>query len=260
MEIIAYSYKPEVGIKDMAFILNGFPPGYDVIGAIPASVAEAVYSMCESIECGYLPAKGYHLNSKGDWWRVEGTVLTADVAAWAETRGIHWPPVRREPSSNLWTLTSRLRHPAVVAWAEARGINWPRKKRMPKQVTPSSLQRHKLPNTEIAYQRVPFLPVLRRQTEANLAEKAKVLTSTAAQKTHGNTKLYEARRQAVLKAALTVYENWPDQRGDNATSWAREVDNLAHQLFENDEAPMEVKQMASLIRKAIREGILPGFK
>ncbi|WP_447780343.1 hypothetical protein [Aeromonas veronii] len=131
IEIIACSYKPEMDIKEMAFILSGFPSS-SVNCIITSSVVTAVYSMCESIECGFLPAKGYNLNSDSDWSKVEGTVMTADVAAWASTRGMQWPPIIRKPNTNLFNLTSTHQHPAVITWAQERGVNWPRKKRMPK--------------------------------------------------------------------------------------------------------------------------------
>ncbi|WP_429120159.1 hypothetical protein [Aeromonas allosaccharophila] len=139
IEIIACSYKSEMGIKEMAFILSGFPSS-TVNCIIPSAIVTAVYSMCESIEYGFLPAKGYHLNSTGDWSKVEGTVMTADVAAWASTRGMQWPPIIRKLSTNLFNLTSTYQHPAVIAWAQARGINWPQEKREPKEFSAKSPQ------------------------------------------------------------------------------------------------------------------------
>ncbi|WP_146047120.1 hypothetical protein [Aeromonas bestiarum] len=139
IDIIAFSYKPEMDIKEMAFILSGFPSS-SVNCIIPSAIVTAIYSMCESIERGFLPAKGYNLNSNGDWTKVEGTVMIADVAAWASTRGMQWPPIIRKPNTNLFNLTSTHPHPAVITWAQARGVNWPRKKRMPKAFSAKSPQ------------------------------------------------------------------------------------------------------------------------
>ncbi len=258
MEIIAYAYKQEIGIKEMAYQLVGLPNS-DVKGFIPMSVVEAVYSMCESIECGYLPAKGYNLNSNGDWWLVEGTVLTADVAAWAGTRGMKWPPIIREPSTNLWTLNSTLRHPAVVAWAKVRGINWPCKKRMPKPFTAKNPQIHTQADEQAIYQKISEQAEQRRQAEAGLVAKAQEV-STVKPKIHGNAKIYAANREAVIKAAREIYDQSPELCGSSGASWAREVVFLEDKRFENGKCPMSEPEVARLINKSIKEGLLPKIK
>lgn len=110
----------------MAIMLCGFPTDRYRTAETVYHLAGMVFSMCEAIESGHLPAKAYYFNS--DWHSVSGTVRVEDIAVWARTRNINWPPLLESDDNNhwgnVWSIVKTTWHPDVIAWVEAKGIDW----------------------------------------------------------------------------------------------------------------------------------------
>jgi len=101
-------------------------------------------------------------------------------------------------------------------------------------------------------------PIIKELISSSLYEKTETAPVTIP-KLHGNTAVNDKKRQAIINAALKLFEQSPALRGSTAASWGSEVVDLEAQLFEGGECPLGLRTVQNTIKKAIVAGILPPF-